>query len=68
MIELEDCPMCGGPSLLEEENNGFYVSCLDCGSQSAISHYKNEEGRLAAAKTTAELWNMGKVIFTGRSE
>ena len=26
MIELEDCPRCLGPSILEEENSGYYVA------------------------------------------
>ena len=30
--------------------------------------FENDEDRLDAAKRTAELWNSGKVIFTGRSE
>ena len=29
MIELEDCPRCLGPSILEEENSGYYVMCKD---------------------------------------
>ena len=34
-IELQDCPICGGAGLLEEENgNSFYVACMDCGSRS----------------------------------
>jgi len=68
MIELEDCPRCFGPSILEEENNGFYCTCLDCGCQSATYTYKNEEDRLDAAQRTAALWNTGKVIYTGRTE
>lgn len=28
MIELEDCPRCLGPSILEEENSGYYVMCM----------------------------------------
>ena len=28
-IELQDCPICGGAGLLEEENgNSFYVACM----------------------------------------
>ena len=62
MIDLQDCPR------LEEENHSYYVMCMDCGCQSASFSFENDEDRLDAAKRTAELWNSGKVIFTGRSE
>ena len=26
MIDLQDCPRCFGPSILEEENHSYYVS------------------------------------------
>ena len=65
MIELEDCPSCLGPSILEEENSAYYVMCMDCGCQSATFGCKDDAGRLEAAKRTAELWNAGKVIFNG---
>ena len=65
MIDLQDCPRCLGPSLLEEVDHGFYVTCLDCGCQSATFRYNNDEDKLEAAKKTAELWNTGKVIYTG---
>ena len=41
MIELEDCPRCLGPSILEEENSGYYVMCMDCGCQSATFGFKD---------------------------
>ena len=31
-IDLQECPYCGGAGLLEEEH-GWYVICVDCGSQ-----------------------------------
>ena len=59
---LEDCPFCGGPGLLEEENGWcWYVMCLDCGSQTAPMEYKRPEDRPAAAHRAAELWNLRKV-------
>ena len=57
MIDLQDCPRCLGPSLLEEVDHGFYVTCMDCGCQSATFRYNNDEDKLEAAKKTAELWN-----------
>ena len=65
MIDLQDCPRCFGPSILEEEDHSYYVMCMDCGCQSASFRFENDEDRLDAAKRTAELWNSGKVIFTG---
>ena len=41
------------------------LTCLDCGCQSATFRYNNDEDKLEAAKKTAELWNTGKVIYTG---
>ena len=67
MIDLQDCPRCFGPSILEEDH-GYYVTCLDCGCQSATFEFKNDDERLEAARRTAELWNTGKVIYTGRTE
>ncbi len=67
-IELHDCPICGGPGLLEEEDQGFYVACLDCGSYTGTVGYKNEDGKLEAAEKSAMLWNTGKVINSAPGE
>ena len=68
-IELLDCPLCQGPSLLEEENGWcLYVSCLDCGCHTAELSYSNEEERMAAARHLASTWNVGKVINPGIGE
>ena len=62
-IELQDCPLCQGPALLEEENGWcFYVMCLDCGCHTAETEYRSPEQRLDAARQAARLWGMGKVI------
>ena len=62
-LELQDCPYCGGPGLLEEEHGWcFYVMCMDCGSETAHFEYKTPEDRMDAAKKAAHLWNIGKVI------
>ena len=68
MIDLEDCPRCLGPSILEEENQGYYVMCMYCVCHSAAISFKNDNDRLEAAKKAAALWNAGKVIFTGSSD
>ena len=59
-IELQDCPICGGAGLLEEENgNSFYVVNID---------YKEEAKREDAAQRAADLWNTGKVISSHPGE
>ena len=68
-IELQDCPICGGAGLLEEENgNSFYVACMDCGSRSVKIDYKEEAKREDAAQRAADLWNTGKVISSHPGE
>ena len=68
-IELQDCPICGGAGLLEEEcKSSFYVMCLDCGSHSVNIDFKSEDEKLSAAKRGAELWNTGKVISSHPGE
>lgn len=70
-IELSDCPQCGGDALLEEEpGTGYFVTCVECGSHSVIVDFKddNEDERLRAAQSTAELWNTGRVISSARGE
>ena len=65
-IELEDCPICRGIGTMEDEAGWcVYVSCLDCGAQTAHVSYNTPEERLAAAQQAAHLWTIGKVIHTG---
>ena len=62
-IELQDCPYCGGTGLLEEEQGWcWYVSCLDCGSQTAGFDYRTAEDRGKAAREAALMWNIGKIM------
>jgi len=69
MIELQDCPLCGGAPLLEEECGcGYYVTCLDCGGYTVTMDFKSEEGRLSAAQKVANLWNTGKVLSNSPGE
>ena len=68
-IELHDCPYCGGTGLLEEEQGWcWYVRCLHCGSETAPIEFDSEDGREAAARAAARLWNLGKVIRSDLSE
>ena len=65
-IDLQDCPRCHGPGILEEEAGWcVYVACLDCGSRTAELSFSTPEERLSAARQAARLWNMGKVIHPG---
>jgi len=62
-ISLQDCPVCHGAGLLEDENGWcMYVACLDCGCHTAEFAYNNAEERRTAALKAAEIWNMGKVV------
>ncbi|MBR6424661.1 MAG: Lar family restriction alleviation protein [Oscillospiraceae bacterium] len=62
-LPLLECPYCGGAGLLEEERGWcWYVTCVDCGSQTASFEFKTPEERMDAARKAAQLWNMGKVV------
>lgn len=62
-VEVQDCPICGGASILEEECRcGYYVMCMDCGAHTVVIDFKKEEDKLDAAKRAAHLWNIGKAI------
>ncbi len=69
IIDLEDCPYCGGPALLEEEGGWcLYITCMDCGAHTAELEFRTPEERLDAAKRAADVWNMRKVIGPGPGE
>ena len=47
MLEINDCPLCDGGALLEEECGcGYYVMCLECGCHSVTIDFHSEEERL----------------------
>ena len=61
MLDINDCPLCDGGALLEEECGcGYYVMCMECGCHSVTIDFHSEEERLDAAKRTVMLWNTGK--------
>ena len=65
-LDLQECPICGGPALLEDENGWCcYIACLDCGAHTAEIRYERDAERLDAAQRAAHLWNIGKVIHAG---
>ena len=68
-IELADCPICRGTGLIEEESGWCtYVACMDCGCRTAEVPFASEEERVKAAQTVADLWNRGKVVFSGTGD
>ena len=57
-LDLQECPICGGPALLEDENGwGCYIACLDCGA-----HTVHIADRPDSVRSAAYLWNIGKVL------
>ena len=65
-LELQDCPLCRGAGVLEEEGGWLvYVQCLDCGCRTVEMAYHSEEERREMAEKVALSWNLGKVIYTG---
>lgn len=71
MVEVGDCPQCGGTGMLEEEpGTGYFVTCVECGTHSVIVDFTEdtESARIIAAKKTAELWNEGRAISSARGE
>ncbi len=62
-LELQECPICRGTGIVEEENGWCcYVACMDCGAHTVSVEFKNAEERLDAARRAARLWNIGKVL------
>lgn len=65
--ELQDCPICGGPGLLEETDNyGYSVCCLDCGSRTVTIPFGSDKED--SMNRASMLWNTGKVIVESRGE
>jgi len=68
-LDVFDCPLCGGPGLLEEENGWcLYVTCLDCGCHTAALPFHSEEERTRVAEQAVSTWNIGKVIAGGYND
>lgn len=68
-FELQDCPICGGPAILEEENGWCcYVACMDCGAHTVSIDFNDEAAQRDAAQRAARLWNIGKVLKETTSE
>ena len=49
MLELNECPKCGGTGYLEDEGtNGVYISCIDCDAHTVVIDFKTPEDKLEA--------------------
>lgn len=69
MLELNECPKCGGAGYLEDEGtSGVYISCIDCDAHTVVFDYKDEDSKLAAAKKAEHVWNSGKAISSHPGE
>ena len=63
LVDLQDCPYCGGSALLEEENGWcFYVTCMDCDRHTVEVEYRSPDKREEAARQAAYLWNVGTLL------
>ena len=62
-FDLQECPICGGSALMEDENGWCcYVACMDCGAHTASLEYRTPADRPDAVQRAARLWNIGKVL------
>lgn len=62
-VELQDCPICHGPALGQEEGGWcVYVECMDCGCHTGEYPYGKEQSLEKAVEQAALMWNVGKVI------
>ena len=69
LYELEECPVCRGNGLIVHEGGwSVQVECADCSAHTIYVEYSNEEEKLQAEKTVAQLWNIGKVVSGDRGE
>lgn len=69
MILLEECPICRGPGMVMYEGGwSVQVECSDCSAHTVYMEYNNEQERIEAEKAVCQLWNIGKVVSSGRGE
>ena len=62
-LDLQECPICGGPALLEDENGWCcYIACLDCSAHTVHIEYRTPADRPDSVRSAAHLWNIGKVL------
>jgi len=69
LIELEECPICRGTGMLMHEGGwNVQVECADCSAHTVYVEYETPEEMVEAERQVAHLWNIGKVVHSGRGE
>ena len=47
LVEIYECPLCGGAGILEEDcGSSYYVTCLECGCHSVNIDFKSDDDDL----------------------
>ena len=55
MIELFDCPICGGPGVMFDEGGwALNVQCCDCGAHTVYVEYNNDAEKQEAERRARE--------------
>lgn len=66
---LEECPHCRGAGLIMHEGGWcVQVECADCSAHTVYVEYSNEQEKAEAERAVVHLWNIGKVVSSGRGE
>lgn len=69
MLEINDCPLCDGGALLEEECGcGYYVMCLECGCHSVTIVFTRKKSGWKQRKERLCFGYQGKVISSSPGE
>ena len=65
----EECPHCRGGGLIMHEGGWcVQVECADCSAHTVYVEYSNEQEKAEAERAVVHLWNIGKVVSSGRGE
>ena len=54
--------------IMHEGGWNVQVECTCCSAHTVYLEYSNEEEKIEAEKSVALLWNIGKVVSSGRGE
>ena len=66
---LEECPICRGAGMIMHEGGwSVQVECTECSAQTVYMEYNNEAEKAEAEQAVVHLWNIGKVVSSGRGE
>ncbi len=68
-VELECCPICRGAGMIMHEGGwNVQVECVDCGAYTVYVEYETPQEKEEAERQVVQLWNLGKVVHSGRGE